>query len=134
MSENLLGIPSTYLPPDPSAAALDDGVDPRQVAVGHPTSSLAWAVLAEGALADDLDVEAYAFARTGYHRGLDALRKSGWRGQGPVPWTHEPNQGFLRALAALAKAADRIGEDDEHRRCADFLRDSSADAARALDL
>ncbi|MGB3763965.1 MAG: DUF3151 domain-containing protein [Ornithinimicrobium sp.] len=134
MSENLLGIPSTYLPPDPSAAALEDGVDPRQVAVGHPTSSLAWAVLAEGALADDLDVEAYAFARTGYHRGLDALRKSGWRGQGPVPWAHEPNQGFLRALAALAKAADRIGEDDEHRRCADFLRDSSADAARALDL
>ncbi|MGB3595023.1 MAG: DUF3151 domain-containing protein [Ornithinimicrobium sp.] len=134
MSENLLGIPSTYLPPDPSAAALDDGVDPRQVAVGHPTSSLAWAVLAEDALADDLDVEAYAFARTGYHRGLDALRKSGWRGQGPVPWAHEPNQGFLRALAALAKAADRIGEDDEHRRCADFLRDSSADAARALDL
>ncbi|MGB7425950.1 MAG: DUF3151 domain-containing protein [Ornithinimicrobium sp.] len=134
MSETLLGIPSTYLPPDPSAAALEDGVDPRQVSVGHPTSSLAWAVLAEGALADDLDVEAYAFARTGYHRGLDALRKSGWRGQGPVPWAHEPNQGFLRALAALAKAADRIGEDDEHRRCADFLRDSSADAARALDL
>lgn len=134
MSENLLGIPSTYLPPDPSAEALDRGVDPRQVAVGNPTSSLAWAVLAEGALADDLDVEAYAFARTGYHRGLDALRKAGWRGQGPVPWAHEPNQGFLRALAALAKAADRIGEDDEHRRCADFLRDSSADAARALDL
>ncbi len=134
MSENLLGIPSTYLPTDRSAEALDNGVDPRQVAVGNPTSSLAWAVLAEGALADELDVEAYAFARTGYHRGLDALRKSGWRGQGPVPWAHEPNQGFLRALAALAKAADRIGEDDEHRRCADFLRDSSADAARALDL
>ncbi len=134
MSENLLGIPSTFLPPDPSAEALDNGVDPRQVAVRNPTSSLAWAVLAEGALADDVDVEAYAFARTGYHRGLDALRKSGWRGQGPVPWAHEPNQGFLRALAALAKAADRIGEDDEHRRCADFLRDSSADAARALDL
>ncbi|MGB3828410.1 MAG: DUF3151 domain-containing protein [Ornithinimicrobium sp.] len=134
MNENLLGIPSTYLPPDPSAEALDNGVDPRQVAVGNPTSSLAWAVLAEGALDDELDVEAYAFARTGYHRGLDALRKSGWRGQGPVPWEHEPNRGFLRALGALAKAAGRIGEEDEHRRCADFLRDSSADAARALDL
>ncbi|MGC1208142.1 MAG: DUF3151 domain-containing protein, partial [Ornithinimicrobium sp.] len=105
MSENLLGIPSTYLPPDPSAEALGRGVDPRHVAVGNPTSSLAWAVLAEGALEDGLDVEAYAFARTGYHRGLDALRKAGWRGQGPVPWAHGPNQGFLRALAALAKAA-----------------------------
>ncbi len=134
MSDNLLGIPSTYLSVDPAAEALDQGVDARQIAAGNPTSSLAWAVLAEDALADDLDVEAYAFARTGYHRGLDALRKSGWRGQGPVPWSHEPNRGFLRALGALAKAADRIGEDDEHRRCADFLRDSSADAARALDL
>lgn len=134
MNENLLGIPSTYLPIDPCAEALQDGIDPRQVAVANPTSSLAWAVLAEAALEDDLDVEAYAFARTGYHRGLDALRKSGWRGQGPVPWAHEPNRGFLRALAALAKAAGRIGEEDEHRRCADFLRDSSADAARALDL
>ncbi len=134
MSENLLGIPSTHLPPDPAAEALDRGADARQVATANPTSSLAWAVLAEDALADGLDVEAYAFARTGYHRGLDSLRKSGWRGQGPVPWEHEPNRGFLRALGALAKAAEAISEDDEHRRCADFLRDSSADAARALDL
>ncbi|MGB7448212.1 MAG: DUF3151 domain-containing protein [Ornithinimicrobium sp.] len=132
MSENLLGIPATHLPADPAAQALDDGVDPRQVAVGHPTSSLAWAVLAEGAQADGADVEAYAFARTGYHRGLDALRRSGWRGQGPVPWEHEPNRGFLRSLAALATAAERIGETDEYRRCADFLRDSSAEGARAL--
>ncbi len=134
MSDNLLGIPSTHLPPDPAAEALDRGADARQVATANPTSSLAWAVLAEDALADGLDVEAYAFARTGYHRGLDSLRKSGWRGQGPVPWEHEPNRGFLRALGALAKAAEAISEDDEHRRCADFLRDSSADAARALDL
>jgi len=134
VSENLLGLPETHLPPDPAAPLLDDGVDPRQVAVAHPTSSLVWAVLAEEALADGAEVEAYAFARTGYHRGLDALRKAGWRGQGPLPWEHEPNRGFLRALAALATAAERIGESDEHRRCADFLRDSSADAARALGL
>ncbi|CAN5451701.1 DUF3151 domain-containing protein [soil metagenome] len=132
MSENLLGIPSTFLSPDPATHLLEDGVDPRQVAAAYPASSHAWAVLAEGALDDDDDVEAYAFARTGYHRALDALRKAGWRGQGPVPWDHEPNRGFLRALAALATAAQRIGEDEEHRRCADFLRDSSADAARAL--
>ena len=55
-------------------------------------------------------VEAYAYARTGYHRGLDALRRAGWKGHGPVPWEHEPNQGFLRALHALGRAAAAIGE------------------------
>lgn len=132
--ENLLGIPATELPVDPAAAALAEGRDPREVAAASPESSLAWAMLAEDAFDDGLTIEAYAFARTGYHRGLDALRKSGWRGQGPVPWEHEPNRGFLRALAVLAKAAGEIGETAEHRRCADFLRDSSAEAARELGL
>lgn len=132
--ENLLGIPETLLPADPSADKLDQGVDPRDVARAYPASSLVWATLAEDALADGEVIEAYAFARTGYHRGLDALRRSGWRGQGPVPWEHEPNRGFLRALAALAKAAGEIGEEEEHRRCADFLRDSSATGARELGL
>ncbi|WP_265445559.1 DUF3151 domain-containing protein [Flexivirga meconopsidis] len=134
MSDNLLGIPETKLPVDPASAALEQGVDPRDVARTNPSSSLAWATLAEDALADGDVIEAYAFARTGYHRGLDALRKSGWRGQGPVPWEHEPNRGFLRALAALSKAADAIGETDEQRRTADFLRDSSATGARELGL
>ncbi|WP_374970715.1 DUF3151 domain-containing protein [Terrabacter sp. BE26] len=135
MSDNLLGIPETRLAPDPAAERLEAGVDPVQVAAAHPASSLAWAVLAEDALADgDRDVEAYAYARTGYHRALDSLRKSGWRGQGPVPWSHEPNRGFLRALAALARAARAIGESDEEARCTLFLRDSSAEAARELGL
>lgn len=132
--ENLLGIPETRLPQDPAARPLAEGIDPRQVAAGYPESSLAWAVLAEDALADDLDLEGYAFARTGYHRGLDSLRRAGWRGQGPVPWEHEPNRGFLRALAALSTAAGRIGEEEEQRRCADFLRDSSIEGARELGL
>lgn len=132
MDSNLLGIPPTELPEDPAAAALAEGRDPRAVAAAAPTSSLAWAQLAEDALADGLTIEAYAFARTGYHRGLDALRRAGWKGLGPVPWEHEPNRGFLRALAALSKAAGEIGETDEQRRCADFLRDSSATAAREL--
>lgn len=131
---NLMGIPETLLPEDGAAARLEQGVDPREVAAGQPTSSLAWAELAEHALSEGDDLEAYAFARTGYHRGLDALRRAGWKGQGPVPWSHQPNRGFLRALAALSKAAGRIGEADEERRCADFLRDSSADAARELGL
>ncbi|MCG8654306.1 DUF3151 domain-containing protein [Yimella sp. RIT 621] len=132
--ENLLGIPETKLPVDPAAQKLDDGVDVRDVARGYPASSLVWATLAEDALDDGEVIEAYAYARTGYHRGLDSLRKSGWRGQGPVPWEHEPNRGFLRALAVLAKAAGEIGEEEEHRRCADFLRDSSATGARELGL
>lgn len=134
IGNDLLGIPETLLPVDPAAARLEEGVDPRQVAAAAPTSSMAWAVLAEDALEDGLDVEAYAFARTGYHRGLDSLRKAGWRGQGPVPWSHEPNRGFLRSLGALSKVAGRIGETEEERRCADFLRASSADAARELNL
>ncbi|HEX8971509.1 DUF3151 domain-containing protein [Oryzihumus sp.] len=131
---NLLGIPETRLPEDPAAARLAAGEDPASVAAAHPTSSLAWATLAEAALADGRTVEGYAYARTGYHRALDALRKNGWRGQGPVPWSHEPNRGFLRALAALSRAAGAIGETDEERRCADFLRDSSAEGARELGL
>ena len=135
VSDNLLGIPETRLAVDPAAEKLDAGVDPVQVAAAYPASSLAWAVLAEDALADgDRDVEAYAYARTGYHRALDSLRKSGWRGQGPVPWSHEPNRGFLRALAALARAARAIGESDEEARCTQFLRDSSAEGARELGL
>ncbi|WP_256841571.1 DUF3151 domain-containing protein [Ornithinimicrobium cryptoxanthini] len=131
---NLMGVPETLLPEDGAAARLAEGVDPREVAAGQPTSSMAWAVLAETALGQGADLEAYAFARTGYHRGLDSLRRSGWKGQGPVPWSHEPNRGFLRALAALAKAAGRIGEVDEEARCADFLRGSSAEAASELGL
>ena len=46
---------------------------------------------------------AYAYARVGYHRSLDPLRRNGWKGHGPVPWDHEPNRGFLRALAALVR-------------------------------
>lgn len=131
--ENLLGIPETYLPEDPAAGLLADGAPAADVAAAHPTSSLAWAVLAEEALDDGHRVEAYAYARTGYHRALDSLRRSGWRGQGPVPWSHEPNRGFLRCLHALARAAALIGEEDEATRCTLFLRDSSADAADALE-
>ncbi|GAA1878584.1 DUF3151 domain-containing protein [Lapillicoccus jejuensis] len=129
----LLGIPETRLPVDPAAERLAAGEDPAAVAADHPTSSLAWATLAEQALAAGRTVEGYAYARTGYHRGLDALRRAGWRGQGPVPWSHEPNRGFLRALAALGRAARGIGEQDEEARIATFLRDSSREAAEALD-
>ncbi len=130
--QNLLGVPETLLPEDPAAALLEEGVAADRAAAAHPSSSLAWATLAEEALADSEPVEAYAYARTGYHRGLDALRRSGWRGQGPVPWSHPANRGFLQAVAALARAAAEIGETDEEARCTQLLRDSSPEAARAL--
>jgi hypothetical protein len=128
---NLLA-PPTKLPEDPAVALLTSGTDPADVAAGHPTSSAAWATLAEAALAAGRTVEGYAYARTGYHRGLDALRRAGWKGNGPVPWSHEPNRGFLRALHALAVAAARIGETDEAERCATLLTDSDPAAATAL--
>jgi hypothetical protein len=132
MQGNLLGPEPTLLPVDPAAAELDRGTDAAQVAATHPTSSLAWAVLAERALEGGETIAGYAYARTGYHRGLDQLRRSGWKGFGPVPWSHEPNRGFLRALAALHKAAAAIGEADEAERCRVFLSDSDPAAAAAL--
>ena len=132
MTDNLLGMPDTRLPVDPAAERLASGEDARVVAAAFPSSSAAWAFLAEDALAEGRDVDAYAYARTGYHRGLDSLRRAGWRGQGPIPWSHEPNRGFLRALAALHRAARAIGETDEEERTGTFLRDSSREAADAL--
>lgn len=124
--------PGTELPTDPGASALDAGDDPRDVAAAVPTSSAAWAALADRAFAAGSVVESYAYARVGYHRGLDALRRAGWKGHGPVPWAHVPNQGFLRSLHALGRAAAAIGETDEATRCRSFLRDSDPTAATAL--
>jgi Protein of unknown function (DUF3151) len=131
---NLLGEPpATLLPDTPEASALIAGAAAAdEVAARFPAFSLAWAILAERALDGGRPVEAYAYARTGYHRGLDALRRNGWKGHGPIPWSHGPNQGFLRCLAALARAADAIGEEDEAIRCWSFLNDSSVEAFAAL--
>lgn len=127
------GPPPTLLPDDPlPAELLGGGGDPLDVAAAHPHSSLAWAVLAEQAYARRAYVESYAYARTGYHRGLDALRRSGWKGFGPVPWEHEPNRGFLRALHALGEAAGAIGENEEAARVRQFLADSDPAAVQAL--
>ena len=129
--------PATLLPANEEAEReLADGT-PAEVAAHHPTYSAAWAALAEEAidrperqLGDT--IEAYAYARTGYHRGLDGLRRAGWKGSGPVPWEHVPNRGFLRALWALSVAAGRIGDAAEQERCAQLLRDSSAQAYAEL--
>ncbi|MDQ3615419.1 MAG: DUF3151 domain-containing protein [Actinomycetota bacterium] len=130
----MAGPPPTHLPHDPATDDLNAGTNAADVVRAHPESPVAWATLAEGALTDAGvdDVTAYAYARVGYHRSLDLLRRNGWKGHGPVPWEHEPNRGFLRALAALAVSADRIGEAPEASRCSDFLRDSSPTAYDTL--
>ena len=132
---NLLGEPpATLLPASPEAEReFADGVPAAEVAAHHPTYSGAWAALAEEAIEGGRVIEAYAYARTGYHRGLDALRRNGWKGYGPVPWSHESNRGFLRALHALGRAAEGIGETPEAERIRQFLADSDPAAVAALD-
>lgn len=133
-SHDLLGQPPATLLADTPAAreALERGDDPAQVAAAFPSYPAAWAALADRAYADGSVVESYAYARTGYHRSLDALRRSGWKGHGPVPWSHAPNQGYLRCVYALARAARAIGEQDEAARCQQLLHDSDPAAADAL--
>ena len=129
----LAGPPPTLLPEDPAGAALAGGEEPVDVVRRLPASPFAWAALAEAAAERGEDaVTVYAYARVGYHRSLDLLRRNGWKGHGSVPWEHEPNRGFLRCLALLARAAGAIGETDEQERCARFLRDSSPTAYDAL--
>jgi hypothetical protein len=124
------GLPETVLADEPDAvrsglaAAEALAGDARREAVAavvrsNPSSSSAWADL--GDLARD-DVEAYACFRVGYHRGLDALRRAGWKGSGLVRFEHPSNRGFLRCVDGLRASAASIGETDEEDRCAQFLR------------
>ena len=129
----MAGPPPTHLPDDPATAELAEGRQADDVVRRHPASPVAWAALAQAARdADADDLTVYAYARVGYHRSLDLLRRNGWKGHGPVPWEHEGNRGFLRCLALLALAARAIGEDEEWERCSAFLRDSSPTAAAEL--
>lgn len=124
------GLPETALPPVPEhwqrelIHALEQPKEGQRsalaaVAARYPSYLDAWAHLSD--LAID-DTEAYAYARVGYHRGLDALRGAGWHGTGYVRWRHETNRGFLRSLEALRRSAGAIGETEEEQRCALFLR------------
>lgn len=139
------GVTETELPPQPpemtkaladalvsteadaDAAVVQIGKRLRNVAAAYPTFLDAWARLAEWALDAGDAVAGYAFARTGYHRGLDAARKAGWGGQGAVPWRHEPNRGFLRSVHGLMRAAGAIGETEEAARCRSLLLELDPD-------
>ena len=134
IGKNLMQPDPTLLPEEPEVLQrIEAGDLPEDIAPHHPESSLAWAMMADDAWSEGRTIESYAFARVGYHRGLDALRRSGWRGAGPVPWSHEPNRGFLRALYALGRAAAAIGESEEVTRIRTFLDDSDPTAAAAIE-
>ncbi len=135
------GPPETVLDPEPSEAldaleaALAEPDERRRAAVSSVVARFprfldGWARLGE--LARD-DVEAYACFRVAYHRGLDRLRQSGWRGSGYVRWRHETNRGFLRALQGLGRRAAAIGEHDEAERCAQFLDQLDPELARGTE-
>lgn len=135
---NLLGIPPTLLDAEPEVVDDLSHLPHDQAALAaivqkHPASSLAWAHLADAADREGNVIGAYAYARVGYHRGLDALRKAGWRGQGPVPWSHEPNRGVLRSFFALRRAAEQIGEGHEVTRLSELLQDADPGAAAAIE-
>lgn len=129
------GLPETVLDPEPPeamsalAAAMGEPEPGRRAAVASvvarwPRFLEAWARLGQHGRDD---VEAYACFRVGYHRGLDRLRQSGWRGSGYVRWRHETNRGFLMAVDGLRAAAAAIGEADEERRCDEFLHQLDPD-------
>jgi hypothetical protein len=113
--------------PTGSLDALAETGDPRAVAARYPGCLTAWAALGAEALERGRPVEAYAYFRVGYHRGLDRIRGAGWRGAGRVPWAHEGNRGFLRALRGLADAAEALGERSEASRCRDFVAQLAPD-------
>jgi hypothetical protein len=121
------------LPADPpeAVAALDQALGSanpgpalREVAARWPAVVVIWARLGEWAFREGRDVEAFAYFRTAYHRGLDRLRQNGWRGMGYVPWSHAPNRGVLRAIRGLMLASAALGEPEEAERCRQLLLDS----------
>jgi hypothetical protein len=123
------GPDETILPdPDPElVAALDsaagDRAAIRRAVERFPAEPLAWATYADATRAEGKPaISVYAYYRVGYHRGLDSLRKHGWKGSGYVRSEHPSNQGFLRCLKGLGDMAAEIGETEEAERCRQFLQ------------
>ena len=125
----MLAPPPVHLPEDPA-----DNLDllDRETALSHPESPAVWAARAAVELTDGDVLIAYAYARTGYHRSLDRLRANGWKGWGPVPASHAPNRGVLKAIAMLALASEAIGDTDEYDRCRQMLSDADPGSVEKL--
>lgn len=117
--------PVALTPPAPEVRSVLDGaegIEPvREIVRADPLCLEGWARLSGSAYEGGDDIAAYAYARVGYHRGLDLLRSAGWRPDREVRWEHEGNRGFLLALFELMRASAAIGEGVEARRCREFL-------------
>ena len=118
----MAGPPPTHLPADPAETELAGGDAPAAVVRRHPASPAAWAALAQQARdAEADDVTVYAYARVGYHRSLDMLRRNGWKGHGPVPWEHAPNRASCAPWACSpwrrARSARRRSGSAARRSC-----------------
>ncbi|WP_138946314.1 DUF3151 domain-containing protein [Plantibacter sp. M259] len=136
--ENLMATPPTLLPDDSATdaefhAAVGSIEALADLLAAHPRSSLGWALLADAVHDPQSPIPGYAAARVGYHRGLDSLRAAGWRGQGPIPWSHAPNRGVLRSLYALRRSAKAIGETEEVERLDTFLREADPTASDEIE-
>jgi hypothetical protein len=105
---------------DPAARKVALG----EIVAGDPTFIEGWAALS---VLGEEPIERYAYARVGYHRGLDALRGNGWGGSGMVRWSEATNRPFLTCLVRLREAARGIGETAEVDRIDAFLRDLDPD-------
>ena len=105
---------------DPAARKVALG----ELVAGDPTFIEGWAALSSLGVEP---IERYAYARVGYHRGLDALRGNGWGGSGLVRWSQASNRPFLTCLVRLREAAREIGEVAEVARIDVFLRDLDPD-------
>ncbi|MBN39874.1 MAG: hypothetical protein CL457_04345 [Acidimicrobiaceae bacterium] len=124
------GLPETVLPPEnPEIVELLDAAlqlenqnlrreKLNQIAGRFPSSIEVWKTMG---LAGRDTMESYAAFRVGYHRGLDALRKNGWRGSGYVRWGHPSNRAFLECLSGLQRISEQIGDFAESERCGIFL-------------
>ena len=116
-AENPLAIESLNEALQAPKAQIRDAI--AEVMADWPNNLLAWATL--GDFGRD-QVESYAAYRVGYHRGLDRLRQSGWKGSGFVLWDKTENLGFLRCLEGLAELSNEIGDTEESDRCFHFLK------------
>tara|TARA_B100001250_G_scaffold30790_1_gene25268 strand:- start:1526 stop:1960 length:435 start_codon:yes stop_codon:yes gene_type:complete len=116
-AENPLAIESLNEALQAPKAQIRDAI--AEVIADWPNNLLAWATL--GDFGRD-QVESYAAYRVGYHRGLDRLRQSGWKGSGFVLWEKTENLGFLRCLEGLAELSNEIGDTEESDRCFHFLK------------
>ena len=116
-AENPLAIESLNEALQAPKAQIRDAI--AEVIADWPNNLMAWATL--GDFGRD-QVESYAAYRVGYHRGLDRLRQSGWKGSGFVLWDKTENLGFLRCLEGLAELSNEIGDTEESDRCFHFLK------------